>query len=105
MVFTEDEFCQLEAAGIATDDGATLHVISDYNLTSKGVWYANDAGGEFQAERLRGLGGHSISDVTDGDSAIAVDAGGRPHVLYVVLESERNEDDGLWYGIAPSVER
>jgi hypothetical protein len=105
IVFPEDEFCQLEAAGIATDGGGTLHVISDYNLTNMGVWYANEAGGEFRAERLRGLGGRSISDVPDGDSAIAVDGGGRPHILYVVLYSERRDDDGLWYGIGPAVER
>jgi hypothetical protein len=101
-VFREDEFCQLEAADAAVDSSGTVHVISDYNLSSMGVWYANDAGGEFQARRLRGLGGHSISDVPDGDSEMALDDLGRPHVLYVVLESERGADDGLWYGIGPA---
>jgi hypothetical protein len=67
-----------------------------------GIWYANDAGGEFQARQLRGLGGRSISDVPHGDSGIAVDASGRPHVLYVVRLAEERDDNGLWYGVGPA---
>ena len=101
-VFPEDEFCQLEAAGIATDSTGTLHVMSDYNLTGMGVWYANDAGGQFRAEQLRDLGDSSVSDIPDGDSGIAVDSTGRPHVLYVVPEfGTPRQAIGLWYGIGP----
>ena len=101
-VFPEDEFCQLSAAGIATDSDGILHVISSYNLTSMGIWYANDAGGEFRARQFRGLEGRSISDVPNGAAQIALDDFGRPHVLYVILESKQGDDDGLWFGIGPA---
>ncbi len=103
VVFPEGESCALMAAGVATDSDGTLHVISKHNLTSMGVWYANDAGGEFRAQQFRDLGDHSISDIPDGDSAIAIDDSGRPHVLFVVSEfSPPRGDRGWWYGIGPA---
>jgi hypothetical protein len=102
VVFPGDEFCHLPAAGIANDVEGTVHVISSYHLSNLGIWYSNNATGEYRDRQLRGLRGRFVDDVTDGDAAIAVDALGRPHVLYVVLESERGADDGLWYGIGPA---
>lgn len=99
-----DHFCSLRAQMIDTDSAGTLHAISPNDLSGDGVWYANDSGGEFRALQLRDLGPHSYSDVPDGPSGIAVDDGGRPHLVYIIgsWEEVPRGEVGVWYGIGPA---
>lgn len=106
VVFPEDDLCHVRAEMVDTDSTGTLHVISWYDVSGPGVWYANDAGGAFRALQLREPM-NVIDDRPGGGSAMAMDDGGRPHVLYDVYEfnsdsADQPDEDGLWYGIGPA---
>lgn len=104
-VFPEEEWCGAKAEMVDTDSAGTLHVVSWYDVSGPGVWYANDAGGAFRALQLREPV-NTIDDRPGGGSAMALDDRGRPHVLYDVHEFDSDspdqpDEDGLWYGIGP----
>jgi hypothetical protein len=90
---------------IETDNAGTLHVISFYDVTGPGVWYANNADGAFSSMQLREPTNTVEDGPGSGGSALALDGDGRPHVLYDVYESFPGDrgpiEDGLWYTIGP----
>jgi hypothetical protein len=108
-VFEGDEFCQVSAETMDADATGALHIVSLYDPSGAGVWYANNTAGEFRAQQLRQPKVFT-DDGPRGVSAIDVDDVGRPHIVFQVWEAgtyddetEGNpEDDGLWYAIGPA---
>jgi hypothetical protein len=107
-VFPRDEFCQIIPESVDGDASGALHVISLYNASGAGVWYANNTAGDFRARQLREPKMFT-DDGPRGVSALDVDHQGRPHIIFGVFEAGAydedtegsREDDGLWYGIGP----
>jgi hypothetical protein len=75
--------------GAVVDGGGAVHIV--VAAGNDGVWYATNRGGSFAARQLstaRGLW-----------ADVAVDAAGRPHVVFVIRQSGARQ---LWYGVGPS---
>jgi hypothetical protein len=86
---------------IAVDRSGAAHVVGK-GWTTNAVWYATDRHGSFEAKRLE----PEASDPWIRGAALAVDALGRPHILFSLRVGHGSDEDGawpseLWYAIGP----